>query len=511
MTDFTPGVVAVAEEAFFRQAMSDALAAVGIACATAGTREQALREAENPAVGVVVLDLQLSGGSGLDLLERLRALRDEIRVIVLSTATDQDLVLQALRTHACDYLAKPLHEEELVLTVGRALRSYRVEASRAALRERLGRLETQLASLSEILGADASSSRKDEIARWSVEAVATVLGATKTSLMLLDDGGEQLRVAAATGSTLPPGEMDAVKTGQGVAGLAVSDGTAMVVADVAEDSRFVGRSERKRYASGSFALAPCFGAGEARGVLCAADREGGAPFTEDDLTLLRILAQRIGEILGQAQAGPQQDREIEGRAAGRSGESDAPVEQNDDAATDSELARAVCDVLANEIDPTRIVDAALRPMVRALSAAPVSLHLIDNGVLVMQGQCEGGGSGDRPRLPVDRGLTGTVLQTGRMVAAQNPESDPRFDAECDTPSDGSVMPLLCVPLRLRGRIVGVARAFAVADIRPSAARGEMLSAALSAAVRNVLLYRSLLESIDDVAEARREARGRENR
>ena len=122
MTDFTPGVVAVAEEAFFRQAMSDALAAVGIACATAGTGEQALREAENPAVGVVVLDLQLPGGSGLDLLERLRALRHEIRVIVLSTATDQDLALQALRTHACDYLAKPLHEEELVLTVGRALR-----------------------------------------------------------------------------------------------------------------------------------------------------------------------------------------------------------------------------------------------------------------------------------------------------------------------------------------------------------------------------------------------------
>jgi hypothetical protein len=35
----------------------------------------------------------------------------------------------------------------------------------------------------------------------------------------------------------------------------------------------------------------------------------------------------------------------------------------------------------------------------------------------------------------------------------------------------------------------------------------MLSAVLSAAVRNVLLYRSLLDSIDDVAEARREARG----
>ena len=503
MTDLTPGVLAVAEEAFFRQAMSDALKAAGIACTTAGSSEQALREAENPAVGVVVLDLQLSDVPGLELLERLRALRREVRVIALSTEADQDLILQALRSHACDYLAKPLHEEELVLTVGRALRSYQVEASRAALRERLGRLEAQLAYLSETPPADESIDPIERAAQRSVKAVAAVLGATKTSLMLLDGGGEQLRVAAATGRSLPPGEMDAVKWGQEVAGLALSDGAAMVVADVAEDPRFAGRSAGERYASRSFALAPCFGAGEARGVLCATDREGGAPFGEDDLALLRILAQQIGEILVRAQA----ERSSDGQAGAQPGE----AERSSDEMTDSQLARAVCDVLANEIEPTRIVNAALRTIVRALSAAPVSLYLIDNGELVMQGQCEGGGPGDRPRLPVDRGLTGTVLQTGRLVAAQTPQSDPRFDVAIDTPSDSSVMPLLCVPLRLRGRVVGVARAFTLADSRPSASTGEMLSAALSAAVRNVLLYRSLLESIDDVAEARRDARSRGNR
>lgn len=495
MSDLTPGVLAVAEEAFFRQAMSDTLKAAGIACTTAGSGEQALREAENPAVGVVVLDLQLSDVPGLELLERLRALRHEVRVIVLSSAADQDLILRALRNHACDYLAKPLHEEELVLTVGRALRSYRVEASRAALRRRLGRLEAQLAYLSEIPPADESTSPIERVAQRSVEAVATVLGATKTSLMLLDDGGEQLRVAAATGRSLPPGEMNAVKWGQEVAGLALSDGAAMVVADLAEDPRFAGRSAGERYASRSFVLAPCFGAGVARGVLCATDREGGAPFGEDDLVLLRILAQQIGEILARAQAGAQPGK----------------AERSSDEVTDSELARAICEVLANEIEPSRIVNAALRPIVRALSAAPVSLYLIDNGELVMQGQCEGGGPGDRSRLPVDRGLTGTVLQTGRLVAAQTPQSDPRFDVAIDTPTDSTVMPLLCVPLRLRGRVVGVARAFTLADSCPSAATGEMLSAALSAAVRNVLLYRSLLESIDDVAEARRDARSRVNR
>jgi hypothetical protein len=42
----------------------------------------------------------------------------------------------------------------------------------------------------------------------------------------------------------------------------------------------------------------------------------------------------------------------------------------------------------------------------------------------------------------------------------------------------------------------------------SARLAELLAAPLSAATRNVLLYRSLLESVEDVARARREAEAR---
>jgi hypothetical protein len=47
--------------------------------------------------------------------------------------------------------------------------------------------------------------------------------------------------------------------------------------------------------------------------------------------------------------------------------------------------------------------------------------------------------------------------------------------------------------------------------RPESARArtaEVLAAAVSAAVRNVLLYRNLLDSIDEVARVRRATRGR---
>ena len=56
-----------------------------------------------------------------------------------------------------------------------------------------------------------------------------------------------------------------------------------------------------------------------------------------------------------------------------------------------------------------------------------------------------------------------------------------------------------------GKRIGLFRAFPQDRSRASARTGEMIGAALSAAVRSVLLYRSLVATIEEVAEARREA------
>ena len=69
-----------------------------------------------------------------------------------------------------------------------------------------------------------------------------------------------------------------------------------------------------------------------------------------------------------------------------------------------------------------------------------------------------------------------------------------------------MLPYLCLPIRLRSKTVGALRVFLEAGADASPRTGEVLAAAFSAAVRNVLLYRSLLESIDEVAEVRRAGR-----
>jgi GAF domain-containing protein len=237
------------------------------------------------------------------------------------------------------------------------------------------------------------------------------------------------------------------------------------------------------------------------GVLCATDRAGGGSFDESDLALLRILALQIGQVLTQQQTAhaPAPATPVPG------GEVDllADEPEEDDAA--AQLVREVCEGITSEIEPARILQAVLRPIAAALHADPVSLYLRDpaSGDLVLEG--EAGEGGDRARLAPGRGISGSVLASGRLVASPEPDRDPRFDAAQDTPGSGARAPLLCLPLRFRGKVLGLVRAFQRPGEAPCARTGELLAAALSAAARNVLLYRSLLESIEDVAQARREA------
>ncbi len=62
---------------------------------TAGTGEETLREVDRLRPDIVLLDLQMPGGSGMDVLRRIRADKTPLRVIVLTAAIDDRALLEA--------------------------------------------------------------------------------------------------------------------------------------------------------------------------------------------------------------------------------------------------------------------------------------------------------------------------------------------------------------------------------------------------------------------------------
>lgn len=402
-------------------------------------------------------------------------------------------MLEALRLGACDYLAKPLHEEEMRLSVGRALEAYDLAARFGALRGRLGALAGEVERLLRAPVED-----RGALAARLAEAAARLLDAGKTSVLLREPEGDRLRVAAAVGRK-DPAELDAVPIGGGVAGRAVAQGQPIVVDDVASDPRFA-PSAPDRYESGAFVVLP-FGRGaDAFGALCATDRRGGAGFADEDVAVLRLLALALAPALDPAPP---------------LAEAEAPAELTGEPAPapggDAALARAVCDAMTSEVEPERVLRAALAAVGVRLDAAPVSVYLLDgaSGRLRREAEWPEDGPGDRPDLPRDGGLTALSFQSGEILASAGAGADPRCDAAVDTPAGGAPRPFWLLPLRFRGRILGVCRVFGGEGLAaPPADTGELLATALSAAVRNVLLYRSLVESIEEVAQVRREAQQR---
>ena len=166
-------------------------------------------------------------------------------------------------------------------------------------------------------------------------------------------------------------------------------------------------------------------------------------------------------------------------------------------------------MVTEEIEPERVLAGVLRPVARRLPEAVVSLYLIDTatGELVLEGQVE---TRARETASGCRATAASRAPCCRPVGWWRPTTRSAIRASTrrwTRPRTEWPGPCCACRCACGARCSGVFRVFPSRGVGASARTGEMLSAALSAAVRNVLLYRSLLESIDEVA--RRAARGRE--
>jgi two-component system response regulator RegA len=108
----------VDDDEVFRERLARALRARGHEVATAGDHEAALALGRTHPFDFAVVDLRMPGGSGLALIEPLRALAPAMRVVVLTGYGSIASAVEALRLGAHDYLAKPVDADEILAALG---------------------------------------------------------------------------------------------------------------------------------------------------------------------------------------------------------------------------------------------------------------------------------------------------------------------------------------------------------------------------------------------------------
>ncbi|MDO5650726.1 MAG: response regulator [Moraxella sp.] len=83
-----------------------------VATATNGT--EAIEKFKTHRPQVVTMDLTMPHMDGLECIQKLTALDDEVRILVVSALSDKATGIQALSLGASGFLCKPFSEEELV-------------------------------------------------------------------------------------------------------------------------------------------------------------------------------------------------------------------------------------------------------------------------------------------------------------------------------------------------------------------------------------------------------------
>ena len=108
-----PIIAVIDDDEAVREALSDLLQVLGLACRTFDRAEAFMAEYQPDRFDCLITDVSMPGRSGLELQERLRELGSSMPVIIITADTSRATRVRALRggAHAC--LTKPVNDEVL--------------------------------------------------------------------------------------------------------------------------------------------------------------------------------------------------------------------------------------------------------------------------------------------------------------------------------------------------------------------------------------------------------------
>ncbi len=170
-------VMIVDDERSMREFLEILLSKLGYAVRTAPGMSKALALMDEKAPDLVITDLKMRGGSGLDLLREIKSRSPEMEVVVITAFATTETAIDALKLGAYDYITKPFQVEEIRVVVQRALERQRL------LRENL-RMRTELIGRYDYGNLVGKSARMQEVYRL-IEQVAP----TRSNVLITGESG----------------------------------------------------------------------------------------------------------------------------------------------------------------------------------------------------------------------------------------------------------------------------------------------------------------------------------
>ena len=133
-----PPLLVVDDEKNMRLSLQTVLEGESYEVRLADSAEAGLKLIQQETFFMVITDARLGGMSGYEFLKMVAEKQPDLPVIMITAYATPKLAVQAIKSGAIDYLAKPFEPDELLHAVGRCAERHRLLTENAALRARAG-------------------------------------------------------------------------------------------------------------------------------------------------------------------------------------------------------------------------------------------------------------------------------------------------------------------------------------------------------------------------------------
>ncbi len=157
-----------------------------------------LKKIETEKIDLVLCDFRLPDKEGLDMIRAIKDIRPQLPIIVITGYSDVKIAVKAIKYGAFEYVIKPIHPEEILITIKAALESAKSAAEPQNVTEKSERSEKVKSETKPVLTDDLTPVKGSSPSAKQLYQLVNLVAPTDMTVLILGESGTGKEVMAKT-------------------------------------------------------------------------------------------------------------------------------------------------------------------------------------------------------------------------------------------------------------------------------------------------------------------------